>query len=412
MRRIRFDNVSKQFMLKHERPRSFQELFLNITHLRKSQSKETYWALRDVSFEINPGAMVGIIGPNGAGKSTIMKLVSRIIEPTSGQLEVEGRVGALLELGAGFHHELTGRENIYLNGSILGLRRQEIRKELDSIIAFAGIEQFIDIPVKHYSSGMFVRLGFSVAAHTRPDILLIDEVLAVGDAEFQQKCLDKIAEFQRSECTIIFVSHDLHSVGQLCSQVMWLDHGQIKQIGDPNRVISSYMAHLEQQLSEKLAIENRLAAEASAKAGELFIRAVTMTDEEGKPQWTFGSGDVVRVQIEYESQGLVEEPVFSLLLHRSDGLYVSSTNTYNIDPIELGPIEGRGTVTVEIDELNLYAGDYFLSVGAYLEPDPPYWSAPAHFLDKQFSFRVVSEQQHGIMVLPVRWKHEGRGRED
>jgi len=409
MKKICFDHVSKQFVLKHEQPHSFQEIFVNLVHLRQSRTKEKYWALNDISFEVEPGAMLGLIGPNGAGKSTIMKLVSRIIEPTSGRIEVNGRVGALLELGAGFHLDLTGRENVYLNGSILGLSRREISRDLDAIVAFAGLEQFIDIPVKHYSSGMFMRLGFSVAVHTRPDILLIDEVLAVGDADFQQKCLNKIAEFRRGACTIVFVSHDLQSVGQLCDEVIWLEHGQIKHKGAPDRVITSYMAHLEQQLAEKLALENRIGTEAPVEPSTLRILGVTMVDKEGNAKWSFRSGEPVRVQIEYESQGLVEQPVFGIQFHRSDGLYVSSTNTYNIDPLEMGPIEGRGTLTVEIAELNLYAGEFFLSVGAYLAPDPPYWSAPAHFLDKQFTFRIVSEQRHGVMAIPAQWKHTQGG---
>ncbi|HSR33630.1 MAG TPA: ATP-binding cassette domain-containing protein, partial [Anaerolineae bacterium] len=176
MSAIRFDGVSKKFTLHHERPRSVQELLLSATKARRRTSKEEYWALRDVSFAIKQGDMVGIVGPNGAGKSTILKLISGIIEPTSGQIEVAGRVGALLELGAGFHPDLTGRENIYLNGSILGLSQKEINTQIDDIIGFAEIERFIDVPVRHYSTGMLVRLGFSVAAHTRPDVLLIDEV--------------------------------------------------------------------------------------------------------------------------------------------------------------------------------------------------------------------------------------------
>ena len=411
MRRIRFAHVSKQFMLKHERPRSFQELFLSILHMRRPLSKERYWALSDVSFDVEQGAMLGIIGPNGAGKSTIMKLVSRIIEPTSGQIEIAGRVRALLELGAGFHLELTGRENIYLSGSILGMSRSEVNKQLDAIIAFAELEQFIDIPVKHYSSGMFVRLGFSVAVHTRPDILLIDEVLAVGDAAFQQRCLEKIAEFRRSDCTIVYVSHDLQSVERLCSQVIWLNHGLIQQVGDPSRVISGYRAFFEEQLAEKLAQDNSGEIVSPSEAKELRIQHVSMVDTEGKPRWTFRTGEPVLVRIEYECQGRVEEPVFGILLHRSDGLYVSSTNTYNVDPLEFGPIDGRGTLTAEIHELNLHAGEYLLSVGAYCSPDPPYWSTPAHFLDKQLRFRIVSEQRHGVIALPATWKHEAAGNE-
>ncbi|RLC75531.1 MAG: ABC transporter ATP-binding protein, partial [Chloroflexi bacterium] len=198
---IRFENVSKKFNLHHERKRSFQELALGLFR-RDNGSREEFWALRDVDFNVEQGETVGLIGPNGAGKSTALKLVSRIIEPTSGRIKVNGRVGALLELGAGFHPDLTGRENIYLNGSILGLGRAEIERKLDDIIAFAELERFIDVPVKHYSSGMYVRLGFSVAVHTDPEVLLVDEVLAVGDAAFQRKCLERIDRMRSEGVTV------------------------------------------------------------------------------------------------------------------------------------------------------------------------------------------------------------------
>ena len=211
---IRFDGVSKKFILHHERARSFQELVVGLFR-HNNRSREEFWALRDVSFTVAPGETVGIIGPNGAGKSTVLKLISRIMEPTSGQITVHGRIGALLELGAGFHPDLTGRENIYLNGSILGLSRAEIRCRLDDIIAFAELERFIDIPVKHYSSGMYVRLGFSVAVHTDPEVLLVDEVLAVGDAEFRKKSAERIENFRKNSTTILMVSHNLGAVQRM-----------------------------------------------------------------------------------------------------------------------------------------------------------------------------------------------------
>ena len=405
MSTIRFDGVSKRFTLHHERPRSMQELLLNLLRARRQGSKEEYWALRDVSFVVEQGEMVGIIGPNGAGKSTVLKLIPRIIEPTAGKIQVQGRVGALLELGAGFHPDLTGRENIYLNGSILGLSQKEIDQQIGDIIGFAEIERFVDVPVRHYSSGMLVRLGFSVAAHTRPDILLIDEVLAVGDAAFREKCMDKIAEFRRGECTILLVSHDLEYVQDLCSQVVWLEDGQIRLAGETQRVISSYAASVEAELEAKRDLDNRGVLTAASQQGELHIREVKMVDAEDRPRWTFKSGESLRVHIAYESTNRVENPVFSILIHRSDGLYVSSTNTYNIDPFDVGPIEGCGELVIGIDRLDLYAGDYFLSVGAYFEPDPPYWSAPAHFLDKQYTFKVTSKGRHGIVVLSAAWTH-------
>jgi lipopolysaccharide transport system ATP-binding protein len=405
MSAIQFDAVSKRFTLHHERPRSMQELLLHALQGRRQSSKEEYWALRDVSFAIEQGETVGIIGPNGAGKSTVLKLISRIIEPTSGEIEVEGRVGGLLELGAGFHPDLTGRENIYLNGSILGMSQKEIDRQIDDIIGFAEIERFIDVPVRHYSSGMLVRLGFSVAIHTRPDILLIDEVLAVGDAAFREKCADKIAEFRRGKCTILLVSHDLASIQELCSQAVWLEDGQIQLMGEAQRVISSYAACVEEELEAKLDLDNRGTRQTVSQRGRLQIREVKMVDVEDRPRWTFHSGEPLHLHVAYEATHRVENPVFSILIHRSDGLYVSSTNTYNIDPFDVGPIEGRGELVIHIDRLDLYAGDYFLSVGAYFEPDPPYWSEPAHFLDKQYKFRIVSEGRHGVYVLPAEWTH-------
>jgi hypothetical protein len=258
---------------------------------------------------------------------------------------------------------------------------------------------------------MFVRLGFSVAVHTHPDILLIDEVLAVGDAGFQRRCLEKIAEFRRSQCTILFVSHDLRSIEELCSKVIWLEHGRIREMGDPTRVVSNYAGAFEQQLARKLADQNRLDTGFPPEPGKLCIQSVSMLDAAGTPRWTFHSGEIVRVRIEYETKGKLEEPIFSILLHRSDGLYVSSTNTFDVDPLQIGPVEGRGTLTVDIDNLNLYAGEYLLSVGAYLAPDPPHWSSPAHFLDKQYRFRVESDSRHGVMVLPARWTHSVLGDE-
>ena len=216
---IRFDRVSKKYLIRreHERrdlPRSFKARFKSFR--RRS---EQFWALRDVSFEVKRSEALGIIGPNGAGKSTILKLLSNITAPTSGEVGIRGRLSALIEVGSGFHPELTGRENVFLSGSILGMRRREISEKLESIIDFAEVRQFIDTPVKRYSSGMYVRLGFSIAAHLHPDILLLDEVLAVGDAAFQAKCVKRISELKKSGTTIVFISHDLTSVELLCNQI-------------------------------------------------------------------------------------------------------------------------------------------------------------------------------------------------
>jgi len=239
---IEFENVSKRFILHHARPRSFQELVIGA--LWRSRSREELWALNGVSFEVEQGEMLGVIGPNGSGKSTILKLISRILEPTSGSITVDGKVSALIELGAGFHPDLTGRENVYLNGSILGLSQEEMDVRFKEIVTFAELGRFIDMPLKIYSSGMYMRLGFAIAINVEPDILLIDEVLAVGDESFQKKCLAKIEEFKQQGKTMVFVSHALETVRKLCDKAIWLEEGEIQSMGNPDKVIYDYLDDL------------------------------------------------------------------------------------------------------------------------------------------------------------------------
>lgn len=223
---ITFENVSKEFKLSKLPVRSLQDIFVFYRN-KEMRGKRHFWALNDINFDIKAGETVAILGRNGSGKSTILKLISRIIEPSKGVITVNGRLSALLELGAGFHPDLTGRENIFLNGSILGLGRKEMRKKLDDVIAFAGIGDFIDVPIRNYSSGMQMRLGFSVAVHVEPEIILVDEVLAVGDYSFQLKCLERIHQLQKAGVTILFVSHDFAAVQDLCTRALWLENGEL-----------------------------------------------------------------------------------------------------------------------------------------------------------------------------------------
>jgi lipopolysaccharide transport system ATP-binding protein len=249
---IRVENLGKQYRLgQRKRSNSLREsLVSTLKHpLRRLSARgngpaavpDTFWALKDVSFEVKQGEVVGIIGRNGAGKSTLLKILSRITEPTVGEIELTGRVGSLLEVGTGFHPELTGRENVFLNGAILGMRREEITRKFDEIVAFAEVEKFIDTPVKHYSSGMYMRLAFSVAAHLEPEILVVDEVLAVGDADFQKKCLGKMGEVAREGRTVLFVSHNMAAIEQLCTTALLLDCGRIRQRGELSRVVAHYL---------------------------------------------------------------------------------------------------------------------------------------------------------------------------
>lgn len=238
---IEFRNVSKRFVLRPGRPTSIQEMVINSLKLRLRNPGEELWALKDISFAVGQGETVGIIGPNGSGKSTLLKVASGIYEPTAGKITFSGRMSSLLELGAGFHPDLTGRENVYLYGSILGLSRKHINRRFGEIVGFAELDRFIDMPAKYYSSGMYVRLGFAVATQVDPEILLIDEVLAVGDEYFQRKCLKKIEDLQRLGVTILLVSHNLTTVQNLCCRALWLDKGMIQELGEPEFVVGRYL---------------------------------------------------------------------------------------------------------------------------------------------------------------------------
>lgn len=245
---VELANISKRYRLSHEKARSFQDIWLGLFRGKRAGRVEQFWALRDVSLQINQGESVALIGPNGAGKSTALKIITRIIDPTHGMVRVRGRMSALIELGAGFHHDLTGRENIFLNGSILGFSRQEMQARFDEIVSFAGLEQFIDTELKRWSVGMVMRLGFAIATSVEPDILITDEILAVGDESFQRKCLRRIGAFRAQGGTILFVSHDMKAVRDLCERTIWLDHGVIQMDGPTGEVVDRYLASGQNQV--------------------------------------------------------------------------------------------------------------------------------------------------------------------
>ena len=415
---IRFERVSKKFTLKHQRARSFQELVLHLFRRGNDgpipqppdlagTSSEDFWALRDVSFTVERGETVGLIGPNGAGKSTALKLVSRIIAPTSGRIEVNGRVGALLELGAGFHSDLTGRENIYMNGSILGLSRAEIDRKLDEIVAFAELEHFIDVPVKHYSSGMYVRLGFSVAVHTDPRILLVDEVLAVGDQNFQRKCMDRIYDMKQAGTTILLVSHGVETVARLCNRAIWLSEGRVINNGPARDVVEDYLARVNEKDSERLAqaaARSSYLSEEERKqsgSGEIRIVDVTFLDGTGSPQEIFLSGEPMTIRLTYEAAQRVENPVFGIALHRDDNLHVTGPNT-GVDKYHIPAVEGRGVLDFVMPNLPLMAGHYELSASAYDETITHKYD----HLRRAFSFSVQPRSPWdtlGVIRLPGRW---------
>ncbi len=239
--------VSKKFKRYHDKATTLKERLLML----RSSKADTFWALQNIDLHIKQGETVGLIGHNGSGKSTLLKLITKIIYPTEGQIKTKGRVSSLLELGAGFHPDFTGRENIYINASIFGLSKKEIDKKLDSIIAFSELEGFIDSPIRTYSSGMYIRLAFAVAVHVEPQILLMDEILAVGDVNFQKKCIEKIKEFKKQGITIVFVSHNMEDVYEICDRVVWLDRGHIKEMGDTKEIGERYLAEMSQNKGEE-----------------------------------------------------------------------------------------------------------------------------------------------------------------
>lgn len=400
---IRFDGVSKRFILHKERARSFQELVVSLARRQGNEQREVFWALQDVSFEVAPGETVGLIGSNGAGKSTALNLVSRILEPTSGRIEVNGRVGALLELGAGFHPDLTGRENIYLNGSILGLTRAEIRCRLDEIVAFAELERFIDVPVKHYSSGMYVRLGFSVAVHTEPELLLVDEVLAVGDAAFQRKCLDRISQLRRQGVTVLFVSHNAEVVRSICSRAIWLEKGQLVADGSAESVITRYLDH--SWAGEERGLRPGGKDEHRWGSGKARIVAVRLLDDSGQEKRVFHSGEPLVVTMAYCTDGRVESPVFGLAIHRSDEVHVTGPNT-GFSGLHIPFIEGEGSVTYRAECLPLLQGMYFLSVSIVNEADTEIYD----YHDRVYPFKVRQPdrgERYGLMTLGGKWAWHG-----
>jgi ABC-type polysaccharide/polyol phosphate transport system ATPase subunit len=350
------DDVSKQYRLYHERNQS-----LKAAIMRRARVKyEEFWALRDVSLEVPEGKTYALIGENGSGKSTLLKCMAHILRPEKGRIETHGKISALLELGAGFHPELTGRENIFLNGSILGMSKKQLNQRFDEIVGFAGLEHFIDTPVKNYSSGMYVRLGFSVAINVDPDILLIDEVLAVGDAEFQRKCLEKFDDFRNAGKTIVIVSHALESVRNLCDTAGWLEHGVLRRLGPASDVIDEYLT---ESHTERAADGTHGARWGT---GEACVEQVEVLDASGEPVKRVRTGDTVVFRFHYKSKALISKPVWGMALFTLDGVWVTgpSTREVGLFPDRLEPGE-EGSVDLRVDRLLLLPGTYDVSASMF-----------------------------------------------
>jgi lipopolysaccharide transport system ATP-binding protein len=341
---IKVENVSKQYRL-GARDASYQTLRdtlaaavkspLGSLRNRSAAKREMIWALRELSFEVEPGEVLGLIGHNGAGKSTLLKILSRITEPTEGRIELYGRLGSLLEVGTGFHPELTGRENVYLSGAILGMARAEIDRKLDAVVAFSGVEKFLDTPVKRYSSGMYVRLAFAVAAHMEPEILLVDEVLAVGDLAFQQKCLDHMKRLKQSGMTVLLVSHNMTAIQSTCERSLYLHNGRVAAFGDTLDVIKTYRS-VAQRGARDGAAEPVLAA--PSESGVRLV-SFTMFGEDGASRRQITFGERVRVRIALHAERRVEAPIINFGFRRGDGVLVCNFNNW-YDNFEIDYIEG------------------------------------------------------------------------
>jgi ABC-type polysaccharide/polyol phosphate transport system ATPase subunit len=347
---VRAEGASKMFRLYHERNQS-----LKATVMRRGRAKyEDFWALRDVSFEVAPGTTFALVGHNGSGKSTMLKCLAKILRPDEGRVAVEGKMSALLELGAGFHPELSGRENVYLNGAILGLTKRELDRKFDDIVGFAGLDRFIDSPVKNYSSGMYVRLGFSVAINVDPDVLLIDEVLAVGDEEFQRKCLERVTDLREAGKTIVVVTHSLTTVRSLCDHAVWLDRGVVRDAGSANDVADAYLGNVQADMQ---AIE---AADPESRWSQLRITDVELLDTRGGAVTQVRTGDTVTFRLHYETSEPVRNPVFSFAVTTPDGVLVTGPNTREAE-VWVDKVEGAGHVDLRVDRLLLLLGSYDVS---------------------------------------------------
>jgi ABC-type polysaccharide/polyol phosphate transport system ATPase subunit len=392
---VKFEHISKQYQLRRKLSRD--ALFID------AKRDNVFLALDDVNFEIERGETVGLIGPNGAGKSTILKILARVTVPSSGRYTVNGRLGALIEVGAGFHPDLTGRENVYLNGAIMGMRKREIDSKFDQIVAFSEVEKFLDTPLKFYSSGMMVRLGFAVAAHIDPDILLVDEVLAVGDTAFQAKCLNKIAELKEQDRTIVLVSHTMPSILQHSSRVLWIDHGSIQAYGDPEDTVERYLRTVHSHGTSRSTQES-----AAPSDSPIRISSVTVRNAAGHTHESLNYGEAAYIDIEYTIVHPIDDPVISLTFHdvrdyplgglttRFDGVQLDISGVTRVVRLVLAPVlftRGSYGVTVAIQDSRIQR---------YLDMRP---RAATFMVDGP---SVASREVSGHFVFTHRWELDAR----
>ncbi|HMK28173.1 MAG TPA: ABC transporter ATP-binding protein [Terriglobales bacterium] len=392
---IHFENVWKKFK-RGEQFDSLRDLVPTLAHslfskqVRSQLGKREFWALQDVSFEVVKGQTIGIIGRNGSGKSTTLKLLSNILKPTRGMLRVNGKISALIEIGAGFHPDLTGRENIYLNGAILGMTHKHIERHFDRIVEFSELADFIDTPVKRYSSGMFARLGFSVAAHLESDILLVDEVLSVGDVGFQMKCMDRIRDLQRRGTTIVFVSHNMDSVLSICDTVVHLDRSIVRAIGPAPEVVREYHRGFRSEV-----------AHPEHEHLPVVIRKVSFKNGEGESRYTFERGETVSFQITVHAKERIPSPVLGIAIYHENGTCVYGHNT-RTDGWEIEDLEGEHEFEIKYDPLPLQPGRYLVSVAVY----ESLGTRAYVYDDRAYDFTITGKSgETGVTFFPHSYAH-------
>jgi lipopolysaccharide transport system ATP-binding protein len=418
---IRVENLAKKYILGHQKQERYTALRDVMANSAKSFGRkvlkplgkknadpavEEFWALKDVSFEIKQGDRVGFIGRNGAGKSTLLKILSRITEPTCGRISINGRVASLLEVGTGFHPELTGRENIYLNGSILGMSKVEINKKFDEIVAFAEVEKFLDTPVKRYSSGMYVRLAFAVAAHLEPEILIVDEVLAVGDAQFQKKCLGKMEEVGKEGRTVLFVSHNMGTITQLCTKAIHLKSGEIIHKGDANSVVSKYLMDGNVNKSRVNLVRNEEAIKSNKK---LFFKKLTILENTGVESSELDVRYPFYLDLEYEVTKPLSNVELSVRIYTNDGRPVITTCQSDCSPESVGRRDiGSYQTSIKLPGMFLMPGSYMVTIAAH-EPMVEIFDIHEHILHfsiietgTKFS-KYPKPQEIGVVITELPW---------
>ncbi len=400
--------IYQKYSAQH-RFKTFKSAIVKGDFFKSLRPDELVTALDNVSFQVDKGTTFGVIGENGSGKSTLLKVITGIAKPTSGAVSVDGKVSALIELGAGFHPEISGRENIFINGIMLGLSKKEITEKFDDIVRFAELEEFIDAPVKTYSSGMHMRLGFSVAINVNPDILLIDEVLAVGDASFVPKCLDRIDDFRRRKKTILFVSHDLSTVEKICDRVIWLKHGKIQTMGEPKRVVDAYLQDVAEKQEEEferrqqeVEVEESFTEERRENRWgkrEIEIKKVRLKGLDGTEKHVYSPDEGMIIEMDVVAYSQIRDFVFGIGIYNPKGVSCYGTNT-NLEEYRPQVIEGEGRVRFRIEKLGLINGTYYLDVAAHKKDGYPY-----DYHRNLYSFMISSTNKDvGILRPEHSWE--------